>query len=237
MWIDKVNLVWNRANRYEIDRGNRDYVVVRAAKGSTIGPIGERLDLADALDKLFAWLSAYERAGAPSTSMEKVTRRRQRAEKELLTWFDQFGQLGAPLCVPPSFEPKHREGKDWWSSPVYSREVVDDMAYFVLNLRTLVQRIVGQPMGGFGEQAVSTISEGAARVRRNPETLQWEAPTFWCLLCEAVLNYEDLKWDFRICAASDCTNPFVVTRSNRTMCSKRCSKRMWAQRQVGTRLA
>jgi hypothetical protein len=129
------------------------------------------------------------------------------------------------------------EGQDPSEWPIYYNEGIDDIAYFVGALRTLVQRIAGQPMGGFGEKAVSTISEGAAMVRRNPETLEWEAPSLWSLLCAAVLNYDDLNWGFRICAAPDCTNPFVVTRSNRAMCSKRCSKRMWAQRQAEKRLA
>jgi len=230
MRFDKVKSQWYRASRYRIDRENPGSLCVRPAKGSTIDPIGERLDLADALQQLFAWLSAYERAASPIASPMKATRRRQRAEKELIAWFNWFGPLGAPLCMPP-LEPQFREG-DWWLSPVYSREIIDDIVYFVLNLRTLVQRIVGHPMGTFGEQAVSVVSEGAARVCRNPETLEWEAPTLWSLLCEVVLNYEDMKWDFRICSAPDCTNPFVVTRSDRERCSTRCSKRMWAQRQA-----
>jgi len=186
--------------------------------------------LANALDGLLAWLSAHEKAVSETNSQRKAARRWQRAERELVGWFNEFGQLGAPVGAL-AFEINYGDGPSRWGLSYYA-ESVEGVVFYVRALRTLVQKIAGHSMGSFGEWAVSIVSEGAAGVQRNPETFEWEAPTLWSLLCAAVLNYEDLDWDFRLCAAHDCTNPLVVTRSNRTMCSKRCSKRISAQRRA-----
>jgi len=233
MRIQEVNKAWHRANRYRIDREKADETIVRPVQPFANRLIHERLDIAEALDALFVWSSAHERAGAPNLPPEKQTRRRQRADRELIGFFDRFGQLRAPARRPPSFAPHYIEGSEWWDKEFpYYFEYVDDIEYSAFNLRVFARRVAGQPTGNLDEWAIEEISEGAARVRRNPETLQWQAPSLWSLLCVAVLNYEDLGWGFRICAVPDCDNAFVATRSNRTMCSQRCRKRMWAQKQA-----
>ena len=43
------------------------------------------------------------------------------------------------------------------------------------------------------------------------------------------INFEDIS--IRRCIAEDCPKIFIPVRSDHVFCSKRCAKRVWAQRQ------
>jgi hypothetical protein len=147
--------------------------------------------------------------------------RRQRFDKRLLAWVNEFGPLGlradgGPDIVDTVMKAAHAVRA--WVAPESHRLPRRGGGTFLLD----------------DSDYAEDINEAAGQCTRDPVTGDWVAPTLWAAMCHSVQHAQDYGWQFAECAAADCHNVFLLSRSDQIMCSQRCGKRARDHRQTQT---
>jgi hypothetical protein len=237
---------------------------LRPVAGEEIVHFRARIDVLDALDRLFAcetpynaWCDAVrarwlleasknegvkrQRAMFPDRDeywarevraarslILKETRRRQKFDRALTAWANDYGLLGVG-----------NEGGDY--VPDIFRAVRALRAWAVPTteqVRYVRGKFVGRPNEKWEKSSnvdpriyrhEELRINAQAQLCRRSLSGEWEAPTLWAAMCHVVRNADMLGLRFAKCAAEDCFNPFLQY-GKREHCSKRCANRAGEQR-------
>ncbi len=156
------------------------------------------------------------------------TRRRQKFDRALTAWANDYGLLGVGNesgdYVPDIF--RAVGALRTWAVPETEQ------------IRYVRGKYVGRPPAKWAKS--SSIDPRIYRheeLRINAQAQlctrslggEWEAPTLWAAMCHVVRNADMLGLRFAMCAAEDCFNP-LLAYGKRAHCSKNCANRSREQR-------
>lgn len=137
---------------------------------------------------------------------------RDRFAGQLIPWVNRYGSLGIEehgLEMVDTIMLAALQVREWVALPGADTGVRRSHATFPT------------PFGSAGKG----INKAAGLCTRYSANSEWEAPSLWSALCFDLRRYDELGWKFGVCAARDCGNLLLQTRTDKLMCSERCGKR------------